>query len=142
MSPKGRKTEVFTFEICHRDSASNKKRYTKNMPRIILTTHARERIRDRKISMQQIQQTITHPNSVQRSSHSEQKRFQKRLGHQTVTVIAATNPKGEWVVLSCWLNPPNAGTQDAKSHAYWQQYKRASFLGKFWLVLKRQLGLA
>jgi len=110
------------------------------VPHIILTNHARERLQDRKITMSQIEQAIAHPTSVKRSSSSGQKTFLKHIGKQTVTIVAAPNPKGEWVVLSCWVKPPNPGTRDEKDHRYWLAYTRASFFGKFWLVLKKQLG--
>jgi hypothetical protein len=67
--------------------------------------------------------------------------YTKRFGPSLVTVIATQSEKKEWLVLSNWIDPPLPGSIDIKKQEYWKQYKKAGFLGKFWLTLKKQLGL-
>jgi len=112
--------------------------YTTSMPHIIFTTHAKQRMKDRKLSVSQIMETIHHPLSKQHAN--DQFTFVRKVGAQRITVIAHMNQSKAYVVRSCWIDPPNMGTADEKHRQYWSIYKKASFWGKFVLVLKKQLG--
>lgn len=108
------------------------------MPHIIFTTHAKQRMKDRKLSVSQISNTIQHSQSKQYANN--QYTFVRKEGTQRITVVAHVNQSKEFVVRSCWIDPPNKGTTDNKHRQYWTAYKKASFWGKFFLVLKKQLG--
>jgi len=66
--------------------------------------------------------------------------YQRKYGNSLVTVIASQNDRKEWIILSCWIDPPLAGSIDIKKKVWEKEYGKASFWKKFWLEIKRQLG--
>lgn len=67
-------------------------------------------------------------------------RSTKHFGVHTVTVTTKLNDKKETIVISCWANPPFPGSIDLKNKAEFQKMQKASFWGKFFLTLRKQLG--
>ena len=51
------------------------------------------------------------------------------------------NDQNEWIIISCWQDPPLPGTRDYHKKQQWLKYKKAGFFGKLFITLKRQLGL-
>ncbi|RJP46212.1 MAG: hypothetical protein C4584_01935 [Armatimonadetes bacterium] len=49
------------------------------------------------------------------------------------------NEKAEWIVLSCWIDPPLPGSIDDKKKKAYQKYIKTGFWGKFWIEIKCQL---
>jgi hypothetical protein len=109
------------------------------MSKIIWTNHAIQRIHDRKIPQSQIEQTIYSPDSKINNNDSSIESL-RQFGHQKVHVITRENEKGEIIILSCWINPPNHGSQDYKKEKYYKENKKASGLKRFWLTFKNQIG--
>lgn len=70
--------------------------------------------------------------------------MRRKFENRTLSVVAQQKKNGDWRILSCWLNPPLEGTSDWKEykryHKFREAYEKAGFWGKFWVVLKRQLG--
>jgi len=109
------------------------------MVNLIWTNHVLKRISQRRINKDWVAKTYQSPDSC--SSGNE---YRKKFGRFTVHAVIKKNQKREPVVLSAWVNPPFAGTTDAKRRekylAYREKYRRASFWGKFWLDFKRVFG--
>ncbi len=108
------------------------------MENVVFTKHARTRLQERKLLESMALETILYPDSIQ---HGKNQEFRKRLGQSTVTVIASKNDRNQWVILSCWIDPPLPGTKDFKEKKRYQAYQKAGFWGKIWISIKSQLGL-
>lgn len=98
------------------------------MSSLIFTNHALERMNDRKIAKNLALQTFSSPDAVHNGKKTGTKEFRKKFDKSTLTLIALQNDKNEWVVLSCWIDPPIFGT-------------KANFWGKILFEIKKQLGL-
>lgn len=110
------------------------------MASIIWTTHARERNSQRLISEDWITKTLNDPDQSLPSDDQTIK-HKKRFEHQTVTVITKYTDKGEYLILSSWINPPTTGSIDFKNQQKNNEMKKASNLKKFWLTILHQIGL-
>jgi hypothetical protein len=108
---------------------------------LIFTNHALQRLKERKFMQQMAWETFIKPDSVIDGKHSETKEFRRRFDASVVTLIAKQNEKQQWVVLSCWIDPPLPGTKDYKEKQRYNAYQKAGFWRKFWLTIKSQLGL-
>lgn len=108
---------------------------------VIWTNHALERLGQRGLSQKIAWQAFRYPDKKIPGKNSGTTEYQKKIGKSLVTIIATQNDKYEWVILSCWIDPPLAGSIDIKNSQYWKQYKKAGFWGKFWIILKRQIGI-
>lgn len=105
----------------------------------IWTNHALERLGQRGLSQDMATKAFRSPD---KSSHGKQRgtmEYQKQFGPSTVTIIAKQNDKREWIILSCWIDPPLPGSIDIKKKQEYLKYQKASFWGKFWINLRRQL---
>jgi hypothetical protein len=109
------------------------------MSKIIWTNHALGRINDRKISQNQITQTISSPDSKLNNEDGSIE-YVKEFGIQKIHAIIKKNTYGELIILSCWINPPNSGTSDFKNEKLRKEIKHAGSLKKMWLTLLNQLG--
>ncbi len=110
------------------------------MGNFIWTKHVIERNKQRGISENWINQTINNPDDIAQTE-DRKNRYKKRFSDQTVTVIVKTNEKGENIILSTWIYPPNLGTKDFRSKQRYEEMKKASLLRKFWLTFLNQIGL-
>ena len=107
----------------------------------IWTNHAHERLNQRGLTQEMAGTTFAHADVSMAGKQAGSIEYRKRYGRSLVTVIAKKNENGEWLILSCWIDPPMPGTEDEKKlHAY-RDYQRAGFWGKVWKIVKRQLGL-
>lgn len=109
------------------------------MSDIIWTNHARERLNARKIHKDLIIQAIISPDrTIAKGDATE---YQKRFDNQTVAAIIKENEKGENIILSCWIDPPNPGTKDYKIKQRRKEMYKAGVLKKLWLTFLDQIGL-
>lgn len=119
--------------------------YSQYYKGIIWTHHAIERMEQRKMSQDYAYQTFQSPDRQLSGKQSGTYEYQKQFGRHKATVIAKQNDKGEWVVLSCWIDPPMYGTDDynkkQKYNNYTREYRKAGFWGKVWLEIKGLFGL-
>jgi len=107
----------------------------------IWTNHALDRLNQRGLTQTIAGETFKYADVAMAGKQSGSIEYHKRFGRSLVTVIAKKNEKGEWLILSCWIDPPMAGTIDEKKlHAY-RAYQRAGFWGKMWRIILRQLGI-
>ncbi len=109
------------------------------MSKIIWTNHALQRIKDRRIPQSQIDQTVYSPDS-RINNEDGSIELVREFGHQKVHAIIKENNRGENILLSCWINPPNLGTTDYKNEKLRKDYRKASNLKKMWMTLLNQLG--
>jgi len=115
--------------------------YKREYGGIIWTNHALERLKDRAFPQDKAWETIKYADIEKAGQKANTREFKKKFGAQTVTAIASKNEKGEWVVVSCWIDPPVIGTKDHyKKQKYWE-YQKASNLKKIWFIILEQLGL-
>lgn len=114
--------------------------YDRYYGNLIWTNHALARLAERGLSQDRAWETVRHPDKTYPGNNGSTQ-YQKRYGMYLVTAVAKKNEKNEWLVLSCWMDPPLAGTKDAQKKAEYQAYKKAGPWKRIFLVLKRQLGL-
>ncbi len=106
----------------------------------IWTHHAIDRMRNRGLSQDKAAQAFNHPDQSIKGKARGSVEYQKRFNTSLVTVIAKQNEKREWIILSCWIDPPLPGSIDAKEKERYWKYQKTGFWGKIWMVFKRQLG--
>lgn len=107
---------------------------------IIWTNHALERLGQRGLSQDLAWQTYRYPDSSFKGKQSGTTEYRKRFEKSLITLIAKQNEKKEWIVLSCWIDPPLAGSIDAKKKDDYKKYQKSSGLIKILLTIKKQLG--
>jgi hypothetical protein len=107
----------------------------------IWTNHALERIGQRGLTQPLVWKAFQYPDKTIPGKNPGTTEYQMKTGKSLVTVIATQNEKKQWIILSCWIDPPLPGSIDIKRNEYWKKYKKAGFWGKFWLVLRKQIGL-
>lgn len=106
----------------------------------IWTNHALERLGQRGLTQDLAKQAFQHPDFSIPGKKSGTVEYQKKFGISIITVIAKQNEKNEWVILSCWIDPPLPGSIDIKKREEYKRFKKATFWGKIWLAFKSQLG--
>lgn len=105
---------------------------------VIWTNHALIKLGERGLSQELAWQAFKNPDRTLKGKGTVE--YQKRFHKSLVTIIAKQNEKGEWVILSCWIDPSLPDTIDARKKEEYKKYKQASFWGKLFLTLKKQLG--
>lgn len=100
-----------------------------------------ERIGQRGLTQDIVLETFRKPDRHFPGKQAGTTEYQKRFDRSLVTVIAKPNERSEWILLSAWIDPPIAGTADAKKRDAYRKYQKASFWGKVWMEILRQLGL-
>lgn len=111
------------------------------MSSYILTNHAKDRITQRKIPDSYITSTFNSPDTSSPGKQSGTHEYTKQFGIYKVTLIAKQNERYEWIIVSCWMDPPMSGTEDEKKRNEYKAYQKASGWGKFWITLKKSFGL-
>jgi hypothetical protein len=109
------------------------------MTKIIWTNHASQRLKERKISENIILKTINSPDSKIINTDSSIE-VSKQYGEQKAHAVYKKNDNQEFIVLSCWVNPPNYGSTDFHKKKYYKKLKKASGVKKFLYTLLNQLG--
>ncbi len=107
---------------------------------IIWTNHALERLSQRGIPQDAALQAFQQADTTLQGKHGDSLQYQKKFGNKTVTLIVKQNERNESIVLSVWMDPPLPWTKDYKEKQAWKKYQKASFWGKVWYTLRKQLG--
>lgn len=107
---------------------------------LIWTNHALNRLEVRRLSQDIAWSAYRYPDNVKKGKEPGTLEYTKRFRGSLITIIVKQNERAQWLVLSCWIDPPLPGTMDEKQNE-WRAYKKASWWGKWWLVLRRSLGL-
>lgn len=107
---------------------------------IIWTNHALERLGQRGLSQNQVLLAFQNPDKTIPGKKRGTTEFHKKIGNSLLTIIASLNDKNEWIVLSCWIDPPLFGSTDWRKKEDYKKFQKASGFRKFFLVLRQQLG--
>ncbi|HUQ85894.1 MAG TPA: hypothetical protein VM077_06260 [Candidatus Limnocylindrales bacterium] len=107
----------------------------------IWTNHALSRLDERGLSQAIASLAFNNPERTSSGRESGTKQYQRRFGKSLVTVVAKQNERSEWLIISCWVDPPISGSVDYKKRQAYHKFQKASFWGKIWITLKNQLGL-
>ncbi len=110
------------------------------MPSIVFTTHAKERIKERKISSPEVIKAVQNPSSVKKGKQIGTTEFIKIENKKTITVVTSKGVGNELLIISAWIDPPNHGTYDFKKRSDYITYKKANFWGRIIIQLKRIIG--
>ena len=114
--------------------------YSNKYGGVIWTNHAMERLQSRALKQDLAWQAYRYPDSETRRKDGSVE-FLKRFGNHTVTTIAKQNENREWIIISTWVDPPFAGTEDARKKERYHKYRKATFWGKIWMSVLKQIGL-
>ena len=107
---------------------------------IVWSRHARERITARKMSQQTLIRVLSAPDFAVSGKQPDTFEYGKKHGSKTTTVIIKPVEGNKYLILSCWIDPPEYGTSDWKDKQYYNAYHRSkSVWGKLWILLKQQL---
>ena len=106
---------------------------------IIWTNHAKNRLAQRKFPQDLVYKTLERADKKYPAKDGSEE-FIRWFGASKVTVIAKRNEHREWILLSCWIDPPLPGTVDAKRLDMYKRYQEATGLKKWILGFLRQLG--
>ncbi len=109
---------------------------------IIWTHHVLERLKDRQIPKDSAWKTVRFPDNTEPGKSSGTTQFTKHIGNRKYTVIATQNDRKEWIVMSCWAQPPFPGSIDIIKRKAYLEYKDSTFTGKIWIRFKQILGLS
>jgi len=110
-------------------------RYYKNT---IWTNHALDRLKNRKIDQSLVYKTFANPDNSYKGTDGAME-YKKRFGIHTVTAVAKQNDNGEWIILSCWIDPPYKGTPDAYKKQRYYKYKNSNIFKKILMRINRKL---
>ena len=106
----------------------------------IWTNHALDRLDQRGLSQVMAGQTFLYSDSY-KSVKEGGTEFTKKFDISTVTVIAKKSDQGEWLILSCWIEPPLPGSIDiGKKEKYLKErdeYRKGGFWKRFWIDFKK-----
>lgn len=72
---------------------------------IILTDHALERMRERRVSEEMVFVALTKPDRSREADAKGKFIYNKSFGREMVEVVASQNERKEWVVVSVWSRP-------------------------------------
>ncbi|MBU1017326.1 MAG: DUF4258 domain-containing protein [Patescibacteria group bacterium] len=97
----------------------------RNYGGVIWTNHALERLVQRGLPQDWAWQTFQYPEESKQGKQAGTVEYGRRFGDYKVLVVAKQNERGEWLILSCWVNPPFA--------------KKAGFWKKLWLLFLRDV---
>lgn len=124
--------------------------YANRYREVVWTNHALDRMSGRRLPQEMAYQALRFPDNFGPGKQNGTTEFTKQFNQYQVTVIATKNDQSAWVVVSCWVDPPFEGSIDIKKQdqwqkrkeqtkAYYKKYNKASFWGKFFLEMRRQL---
>jgi len=106
---------------------------------VIWTNHALDRLGQRGLSQDLAWQAFSKPDRQLKGKNPGTIEFQKEFGTSLITIIAKQNEKGEWIILSNWIDPPLPGTIDYYKKEEYKRYQKSGFWGKVFLTVKKQL---
>lgn len=109
-----------------------------NYKNLIFTNHALNRIYEREIKKETAYEAFKNFDKKNNKKDGKTE-FIKKIDKHIITLVAKKNEKNEWIVLSAWMDPPLAGTRDAKRKEEYKRYQKAGFWKKMLLTVKRQI---
>lgn len=110
----------------------------KNFGGVIWTNHALDRLDQRGLTQDLALQTYNEPDKTMPARDGATE-YQKWFDKSRVTVIVKKNERGEWLVLSNWIDPPLYGTRDFTKAAEYKVYKKSSWWVRLLYDIKNAL---
>lgn len=111
----------------------------RNYTGAIWTNHALERLDQRGLTQALAGQAFQNSDHFGPGKESGTIEFKKKFSQSTVTVITKKNDHGEWLILSCWIDPPLEGYIDYRKKQRYLEYQKAGFWKRLWMDIKRDL---
>ena len=93
---------------------------------VIWTNHILERMKERKLSYDQVYWIFTKPDQIKESTAKSGYKFYRKHNSKRYALVAKKNEKGEWLFLSCWI-------KDFQSDP---KQKPLSFWGNLWKMIR------
>jgi len=112
---------------------------SKNYGGAVWTNHAMERLLQRGLSQDWAWQTFQYPEKTSDGKQVGTMEYKRRFGDYQVTVIAKQNEYSQWIILSCWIDPPFPGSIDIKNKDFAKKYNNAGFWKRIWLLFLRDV---
>lgn len=106
----------------------------------VWTNHALERLGQRGLTQELAWRAFQYPDKTLGGKNGS-KEFSKWVEKSKITIIAKQNDKYEWVIISCWIDPPLYGTSDYYKKEKYKKYQRSGFWGKLWMDFLDAIGL-
>ena len=103
----------------------------------VWTTHALQRLADRRIPQHLVYKAIVSADE-KRNYADGSVEYSKRFGIYKITAIVKQNNLHQKVIISCWMNPPLKGTEDAEKKQRYYRYKNGNLAVKLWLIVQRR----
>lgn len=113
----------------------------RNYGGLIWTNHALQRLSERGFPQKLAYSTFTSPAKTLPGRDTGSVEYQRWFGKSKVTVIAKKNDKKEWIILSCWIDPPLPGTEDHEKLQKYRAYQQSTGWKRWLLAILRQFGL-
>lgn len=106
------------------------------MGKVIWTTHLRERIKQRGLNPDWVDQAVRYPDEVQASSTTNSNKHIKNIhGYK---IVAAVKRQGtDWVITSAWWNPVYGQTQTRHDNRFFLEKWVDSLLRKLENLFKK-----
>ncbi len=114
-------------------------RYNSNFGNVIWTNHVLERLVQRGLPQRMAYEAFQYPEESKEGKELGTIEYRRRFDGHLVTVVAKRSERGAWVILSCWVDPPFPGSVDIQRRTFEKSYKRASILGRLWLLFKKEV---
>lgn len=118
---------------------SNMSSYDKYYGGVIWTNHALSRMEERGLDQSTAFSVFKHP-QIQGKGSNNSFKYEKKFDNSKVTIVAKQNKKGEWLILSAWIDPPLPGSKDALEKEKYKKYQKVTGFKRFLLAFMRQLG--
>lgn len=96
---------------------------------IIWTNHALERLDQRGLTQELAYSAYRTPDKSHPARDGGME-YVKWVGKSKITLIAKGNNKGEWLVISNWIDPPFEGTTDYYKAQDYKAYKKMPWWAK------------
>ncbi len=114
-------------------------RFSRHYKGAIWTNHALERLDYRGLTQEVAAAAFQNPEHSLPGNQSGSIEYQKTIQGSLVSVVAKKNERNEWLILSCWANPPLRGSDEHTDQQKQRVFKKAGFWKRLFLTLTRQL---
>ncbi len=105
--------------------------YSSHFKGLIWTNHVIKRLQERKIPQEWAWRAFKYPDSIHKGKKLNTTEHVKKYQDLTITLIATKNDRKEWILISCWVDPPLPGSIDIKKRKEYMRLKNASWVEKF-----------
>lgn len=105
---------------------------------VIWTNHALKRLHDRGMTQKQAYRAFQYPDQEKKFGDGSFE-YKKQVDGSVITIIAKKNDSRDWLIISCWADPPFSGSIDIIKKKRYHRYQNSGFWGKLWMHITRQL---